>query len=102
MHACMHDKDGLHALRAALFHHFKQPIMITEGRMQYLYDERGRRYLDVRILAFRLHHACMRSFSSVSMPCPLHAMLISCSIVPATVMMGRWEQAETFEAFLNN
>jgi len=24
--------------------------MITEGRMQYLYDERGRRYLDVRPL----------------------------------------------------
>jgi alanine-glyoxylate transaminase/(R)-3-amino-2-methylpropionate-pyruvate transaminase len=35
---------------AALFHHFKDPIMITEGRMQYLYDERGRRYLDVRPL----------------------------------------------------
>ena len=38
---------------AALFHHFKQPIMITEGKMQYLYDERGRRYLDVR---FRCPH----------------------------------------------
>ncbi len=24
--------------------------MITEGRMQYLFDERGRRYLDVRPL----------------------------------------------------
>ncbi len=37
---------------AALFHHFKDPIMITEGKMQYLFDERGRRYLDVRTL----HH----------------------------------------------
>lgn len=34
-------------VHAALFHHFKEPIMITEGKMQYLYDERGRRYLDV-------------------------------------------------------
>ncbi|KAK9903286.1 hypothetical protein WJX75_001946 [Coccomyxa subellipsoidea] len=33
-------------LSPALFHHFKDPIMITEGKMQYLYDERGRRYLD--------------------------------------------------------
>lgn len=30
-----------------LFHHFREPVMITEGKMQYLYDERGRRYLDV-------------------------------------------------------
>jgi hypothetical protein len=32
---------------AALFHHFKSPVMITEGKMQYLFDETGRRYLDV-------------------------------------------------------
>lgn len=25
--------------------------MITEGKMQYLYDEKGRRYLDVSVLA---------------------------------------------------
>lgn len=30
----------------AMFHHFKEPIMITDGHMQYLYDERGRRFLD--------------------------------------------------------
>lgn len=30
-----------------MFHHFKDPVMIVEGKMQYLYDERGRRYLDV-------------------------------------------------------
>ena len=39
---------------AALFHHFKDPIMITEGKMQYLYDDKGRRYLDVSILPFAL------------------------------------------------
>lgn len=33
---------------AALFHHFKKPVMIVEGKMQYLFDETGRRYLDVR------------------------------------------------------
>eukprot|EP00884_Botryococcus_braunii_P012351 jgi/Botrbrau1/21116/Bobra.0061s0011.1 len=33
-------------LSPAMFHHFKQPVMIVEGKMQYLYDERGRRYLD--------------------------------------------------------
>ena len=37
---------------AALFTHFREPVMITEGSMQYLFDEKGRRYLDVsRLLA---------------------------------------------------
>ncbi|KAK9835307.1 hypothetical protein WJX81_000697 [Elliptochloris bilobata] len=44
-------KEEVYALRKrflspTMFHHFKDPIMITEGRMQYLYDEKGRRYLD--------------------------------------------------------
>ena len=34
-------------MRTALFHHFKKPVMIVEGKMQYLFDEAGRRYLDV-------------------------------------------------------
>ena len=46
--------EGAHVC-AALFHHFKDPIMITEGKMQYLYDDKGRRYLDVSILPFALH-----------------------------------------------
>lgn len=29
-----------------LFLHFKKPVMIVEGKMQYLYDHTGRRYLD--------------------------------------------------------
>lgn len=33
-------------LSPCLFHHFKEPVMITEGKMQYLFDEKGRRYLD--------------------------------------------------------
>lgn len=33
-------------LSPCLFHHFREPVMITEGKMQYLYDEKGRRYLD--------------------------------------------------------
>jgi alanine-glyoxylate transaminase/(R)-3-amino-2-methylpropionate-pyruvate transaminase len=28
--------------------HFRKPVMIVEGKMQYLFDEKGRRYLDVR------------------------------------------------------
>lgn len=40
--------SSLYALYAALFHHFKDPLMVVEGKMQYLYDETGRRYLDVR------------------------------------------------------
>lgn len=32
---------------AALLHHFKDPVMIVDGHMQYLFDEKGRRYLDV-------------------------------------------------------
>jgi len=33
---------------AALSLHFKKPLMIVEGKQQYLYDDKGRRYLDVR------------------------------------------------------
>jgi alanine-glyoxylate transaminase/(R)-3-amino-2-methylpropionate-pyruvate transaminase len=36
-------------LSPAMFTHFKSPVMIVEGKMQYLYDERGRRYLDVSV-----------------------------------------------------
>ena len=34
------------AVNPALFHYYKEPIMIVEGKGQYLYDETGRRYLD--------------------------------------------------------
>lgn len=33
-------------LSPAMFLHFKKPVMIVEGKMQYLFDETGRRYLD--------------------------------------------------------
>ena len=33
-------------LSPALFAYYKRPVMIVEGRGQYLYDEKGRRYLD--------------------------------------------------------
>jgi alanine-glyoxylate transaminase/(R)-3-amino-2-methylpropionate-pyruvate transaminase len=33
-------------LSPALFTYYKKPIMIVEGRGQYLFDEKGRRYLD--------------------------------------------------------
>ena len=33
-------------LSPAIFHHFKDPVMIVDGKMQYLFDEKGRRYLD--------------------------------------------------------
>lgn len=33
-------------LSPALFHYYKKPIMIVEGKAQYLFDEKGRRYLD--------------------------------------------------------
>jgi alanine-glyoxylate transaminase / (R)-3-amino-2-methylpropionate-pyruvate transaminase len=33
-------------LSPAIFHYYKKPIMIVEGRGQWLFDERGRRYLD--------------------------------------------------------
>src|SRR3990170_6405407 len=31
----------------ALFTLYREPLMIVEGRMQYLFDETGRRYLDM-------------------------------------------------------
>ena len=33
--------------------------MITEGKMQYLYDDKGRRYLDVSTLPFELQLRCI-------------------------------------------
>ena len=33
-------------LNPAIFHYYKKPLMIVQGRMQYLFDETGRRYLD--------------------------------------------------------
>ncbi|KAK9835443.1 hypothetical protein WJX74_000126 [Apatococcus lobatus] len=33
-------------LNPAIMHHFKDPVMIVEGKQQYLYDETGRRFLD--------------------------------------------------------
>lgn len=30
----------------AIFHYYKKPIAIVEGKAQYLYDDKGRRYLD--------------------------------------------------------
>lgn len=30
----------------AIFHYYREPLMIVEGRGQYLFDESGRRYLD--------------------------------------------------------
>ena len=33
-------------LNPAIFTYYKSPLMIVEGRAQYLFDEKGRRYLD--------------------------------------------------------
>ena len=33
-------------LNPGLFLYYKNPIMIVEGSMQYLFDEKGKRYLD--------------------------------------------------------
>ena len=33
-------------LSSSIFHYYKNPIMIVEGKGQYLFDETGRRYLD--------------------------------------------------------
>ncbi|KAL3829038.1 hypothetical protein ACJIZ3_017840 [Penstemon smallii] len=33
-------------LNPAIFHFFKNPLNLVDGKMQYLFDEKGRRYLD--------------------------------------------------------
>jgi alanine-glyoxylate transaminase/(R)-3-amino-2-methylpropionate-pyruvate transaminase len=38
--------DRRQFLSPALFHVYREPVMIVEGHMQYLFDETGRRYLD--------------------------------------------------------
>ena len=42
---------------------YKNPVMITEGKMQYLFDETGRRYLDVSQPSLQLHvYMCLISY----------------------------------------
>ncbi len=33
-------------LSPAIFHYYKKPLMVVEGKAQWLFDEKGRRYLD--------------------------------------------------------
>lgn len=33
-------------INPAIFHYYKKPLMIVEGRMQYVWDDAGKRYLD--------------------------------------------------------
>lgn len=58
-------------LSPALFHHFKDPVMIVEGRGQYLYDEKGRRFLDafagiVTVSVGHCHPAVVRAVNQQS------------------------------------
>ena len=66
-HALARSTQDAHAC-AALFHHFKDPIMITQGKMQYLYDDKGRRYLDVSTLppALQWQMRCILNISGSS------------------------------------
>ena len=74
---------------AALFHHFKDPVMIVEGKMQYLYDEHQRRYLDVssHLLALHLPHIPLQRQSAgqdagiQSMSTSMHCMFLSSGCV---------------------
>ena len=38
--------DRQRYMNPAIFHIYKEPLMIVEGHMQWLFDETGRRYLD--------------------------------------------------------
>lgn len=33
-------------MNPAIFKYYKKPLMLVEGKMQYVFDETGRRYLD--------------------------------------------------------
>src|SRR5262245_12268644 len=35
-----------HFLNPAIFHYYKEPLMLVEGKMQYAWDDTGKRYLD--------------------------------------------------------
>ena len=43
-------------LNPALLTYYQNPIMIVEGSRQYVYDEKGRRYLDA--IRRHRHHQC--------------------------------------------
>jgi hypothetical protein len=61
-----------------MFWHFREPVMITEGKMQYLFDERGRRYLDVSA-------DCTTWTSQINMNW-LYAWLMRLDIRPCSVL----------------
>lgn len=52
----------------ALVTYYKDPVMIVEGRMQYLYDETGRRYLDAfgGIVTVSIGHCHPRVMAAVN------------------------------------
>ena len=52
------------------FLYYREPLMIVEGYMQYLYDETGRRYLDMfaGIVTVSCGHSPSRNSSSGSKP----------------------------------
>lgn len=39
-------RDRTDYVNPAIFKHFKEPLMIVEGKMQYMFDHQGKRYLD--------------------------------------------------------
>ena len=66
-------KDEVLAMRRefctpALVTYYKNPIMIVEGKMQYLYDETGRRYLDAfaGIVTVSIGHCHPKVISAVN------------------------------------
>ena len=40
-------KDRKTYMPSFYFHYYKEPLLVTEGHMQYLYDYKGNRYIDL-------------------------------------------------------
>ena len=68
-----------------MFHHFKEPVMITDGHMQYLFDEKGKRYaLKEGFFSFSSSSSSFRSTPTDETSFPFNSLFL-----PSTTQVPR-------------
>lgn len=78
-------------LTPALFHVYKEPIMIVEGSMQWLFDETGKRYLDcfAGIVTVSVGHCHPKVMAKVNAQNALVQHTTTIYLNPAVALLGQ-------------
>jgi hypothetical protein len=78
-------------LTPALFHVYKEPIMIVEGSMQWLFDETGKRYLDcfAGIVTVSVGHCHPKVMAKVNAQNALVQHTTTIYLNPAVALLGK-------------